>query len=209
MYTFAHRLCLNPCPSRLMILLVLNCILINTFNKSVFFAEEEALLTCMILVKDFQWDPSPNSLDPNLTSICGMCRNQSDQQRPYLPTHRTWRIQSKCPNVRQHGTPPEVLCLCFDVSLYALYKADGLIVMAYWSSWLQKNRFQPWKNNNYWTPCLSPSGRSYQIQSNSLNLSEKRQRNERPTTTHEKQTSFYVLSKQFWQQTCFYLSDLR
>lgn len=24
----------------------------------------------MILVKDFQWDPSPNSLDPNLTSIC-------------------------------------------------------------------------------------------------------------------------------------------
>lgn len=172
-----------------------------------FFAEEETLLTCMILVKDFQWDPSPNSLDPNLTSICaGMSLiNRGPTCQPTGP-------EGSRANVLMSDNTGHTQKFCVSASMchYMHY-----IKQMGWLSWLigllgyKKNRFQPWKNNNYWTPCLSPSGRSYQIQRNSLNLSEKRQRNERPTATHEKQTSFYVLSKQFWQQTCFYLSDLR
>lgn len=137
----------------------------------------------MILVKDFQWDPSPNSLDPNLTSICtGMSLiNRGPTCQPTGP-------EGSRANVLMSDNTGHTQKFCVSASMchYMHY-----IKQMGWLSWLigllgyKKNRFQPWKNNNCWTPCLSPSGRSCQIQRNSLNLSEKRQRNERPTTTHE------------------------
>lgn len=137
----------------------------------------------MILVKDFQWDPSPNSLDPNLTSICaGMSLiNRGPTCQPTGP-------EGSRANVLMSDNTGHTQKFCVSASMchYMHY-----IKQMGWLSWLigllgyKKNRFQPWKNNNCWTPCLSPSGRSCQIQRNSLNLSEKRQRNECPTTTHE------------------------
>lgn len=137
----------------------------------------------MILVKDFQWDPSPNSLDPNLTSICtGMSLiNRGPTCQPTGPEGSRANVL-----MSDNTGHPQKFCVSASMCHYMHY-----IKQMGWLSWLigllgyKKNRFQPWKNNNCWTPCLSPSGRSCQIQRNSLNLSEKRQRNECPTTTHE------------------------
>ena len=60
-------------------------------------------------------DPIPNFPHPNLISICGMCRNKPDPQRPHSQANSTHRVHCHCPNAGHHRTPVVHLLLCLNV----------------------------------------------------------------------------------------------